>query len=141
MRYTFFGSYGYQRTEENKEYQGTNPVPVTYTNQNGEQLAMFLPVNYTQLRVVEGKPVYLQGKISANACHKFGDIFNRALIGAEWSTVGNNGKGKWGEYMPLGYRNRSFSDIPYIHNYSVFIEDKLSVSFPFSSLELQGGCV
>lgn len=139
MRYTFFGSYGYQRTEENKEYQGTNPVPVTYTNQNGEQLAMFLPVNYTQLRVVEGKPVYLQGKISANACHKFGDIFNRALIGAEWSTVGNNGKGKWGEYMPLGYRNRSFSDIPYIHNYSVFIEDKLSVSFPFSSLELQGG--
>ncbi|MEG0949858.1 MAG: TonB-dependent receptor [Bacteroidales bacterium] len=139
IRYTFFGSYGYQRTEENKEFQGTNPVPVTYTTQNGEQLAMFLPINYTQLRVVEGKPVYLQGKVSANACHKTGAVFNRAFIGAEWSSIGNNGKGKWGEYMPQGYRDRSFSDIPYIHNYSFFVEDRMNVDLDESSLELQAG--
>lgn len=139
LRYTFFGSYGYQHTEENKEYIGSNPVPVTYTNQNGEQIATFLPVNYTQLRVVEGKPVYLQGKLSANACHKFGSVFNKAVVGGEWSSIGNNGKGKWGQFMPLGYRDRSFADIPFIHNYSFFVEDKMNINLGTSSLELQAG--
>ncbi|MGL4292020.1 MAG: TonB-dependent receptor, partial [Bacteroidales bacterium] len=139
VKYTLFGSYGYQRMEENKEYEGTNPIPVTYTTASGEQLALFLPSSYNQIRVVEGKPLYLQGKISANACHKLGPVFNKALVGTEWSTIGNNGKGKWGEYMPLGYRDRSFDDIPYIHNYSFFIEDKLNIDINASSLELQAG--
>lgn len=139
LRYNFYGSFGHQYREENKEYQGANPVPVTYTTQDGEQLAMFLPINYMQQRMVEGKPLYLQGKVSANATHKVGPLSNRAMIGAEWSSVGNNGKGKWGEYMPLGYRNRSFENIPYFHNYSLFAEDKLNINLPISTLELQAG--
>lgn len=139
LRYTLYGSYGYQRAEENKEYQGANPTPVTYTKENGEQLALLLPIDYMQLRVVEGKPVYLQAKLSANVSHKRGALFNRLLAGGEWSTVGNNGRGKWGEYMPLGYRDRSFSDIPYIHNYSLFAEDKLNIKLPASAIELQAG--
>ncbi|MEG1585622.1 MAG: TonB-dependent receptor, partial [Bacteroidales bacterium] len=139
LRYNFFGSYGYQLYEENKEYKGANPIPVTYSPEDGEHLAAFSPINYTQKRNVEGKPVYLQGKITANASHKSGPWFNKAMIGAEWSSIGNNGRGKWGENMPLGYRDQSFSDIPFIHNYALFLEDKISLDLGISSVELQAG--
>lgn len=139
LQYTFFGSYGYQYTEENKEFQGANPVPVTYTSHSGEQLATFLPVNYTQVRAVEGKPIYLQGKVVGNVCHKTGAIFNCMMLGTEWSGMENKGDGKWGQHMPLGYRNRSFSTIPFIYNYSVFAEDKLKWTLEEASVELQAG--
>ena len=64
------------------------------------------------------------------------------MLGGEWSTKGNEGKGK--SFDPnnppiQNIRPRSFKDIPYINEYSGFIEDKVKIEIGKRSIELSAG--
>lgn len=139
IRYHFYGSYGKQRLEEYKEYIGANPTPVTYSLGNGEHEALMLPINYLQRRVIEGQPVYLQGKLSAHQTSVIGRLVNKVMLGVELNSAANEGKGKFGEHMPQGFRERSFRDIPALKSQAFFVENELQLPLGGRELWVQAG--
>lgn len=139
IRYSFSGDIGKQESKEVKQFVGAIPLPVTYVRENGEHQGAFLPSDYEQTRYIHGVPWQFRGKISGEIKGRYGVFSNQFLLGAETSSVGNEGNGKGGENLPLGYRNRSFRDIPSLHTFSLFAEDKVRFPIGSTELELQAG--
>ncbi len=141
LKYTVAGSYGKQYNYE-KKWNSGSMQPTTSATESGPNVGTFLPAQYFSTFWVEGKPYTAQAKLVANLSGKYGAVYNSALVGAEWRVKGNNGDGKqYGQYQPAsGLRPRSFKDIPAIHEYSFFAENKLTI--PLSkqqSFELSTG--
>lgn len=135
---------GRQQTESCTYYSGTQQV-TTYTRLPGEQPGVFLSPNYFSDVSVEGRPLQVEASVSANLRRTlYNHIYTHLLVGAEWSSEGNRGAGI--AFDPLrppseqvGVRSRSYREIPFIHQYTAFAEEK--ISFPLGSMrtELQAG--
>lgn len=141
LKYTLAGSIGKQY---NSDYEEHTTVGAVNTNamESGEHIAGFLPYQYYSNLEIEGKPVYAQAKITANTSGKYGNVYNNFMLGGEWNTKGNEGKGRQfdSNYPPIqNIRQRSFKDIPYINEYSGFIEDKVKIDIGKKALEIASG--
>lgn len=137
-------TYGSQRNEANTYYSGTRQV-TTYARQPGEQEGVFLPPNYFAFVTVEGKPVSAEASLIAHIKHNLHKgMYNHLQAGIQISSEGNRGVGI--QFDPLrppldmrGLRTRSYRDIPFMHHYTGFAEDKLSFSTGALRTELQAG--
>lgn len=141
LKYTLAGSFGRQYNYE-KTFVQRSQEPTTSVTESGEFEGKFLPAEYYSIYSVEGKPVNVQAKLVANISGKYGSVYNTGLLGLEWNTEGNLGEGKqFGEFQPAsGIRPRSFKDIPFLHTYSLFVEDKVNIPLGKKpSLELSAG--
>lgn len=141
IAYSFSGSYGRQYNRE-KEWETPGRVPSISALESGEYVVNLLPYEYFSDMEIEGKPVYLNGKISANVANNYNSLFNKFMLGVEWTSKGNEGKGRTfdEQFIPSQHmRPRSFKDIPYVHEYTIFAEDKVSVPIGKGSLELSAG--
>ena len=108
----------------------------------GEQEGILLPYEYFSDLKIKGKPIYVTAKVTANVAGKYGSVYNKFLLGAEWSTKGNKGEGKTFDANRTPSQNlrpRSFKDIPFIQEYTGFIEDKVTFTMNKKSLELSAG--
>ena len=141
LKYTVAGSLGKQYNWDHEQHT-TVGAANTNSMESGEHVAGFLPYEYYSDLKIEGKPVYAQAKLTANISGKYGIFYNNFMLGGEWSTKGNEGKGK--SFDPnnpptQNIRPRSFKDIPYINEYSGFVEDKVKIEMGKRSLELSAG--
>lgn len=131
LSYSVSGSYGRQYNRE-KSWLSSVKLPNTNATEAGEHVAELLPYEYFSDLRIEGKPIYATAKMTAKISGKYGSIYNNFILGAEWTTKGNRGKGKTFDphYPPAqNIRPRAFKDIPFIHEYTVFAEDKVTVPF------------
>ena len=140
LQYTLAGTYGEQYNYEKRWVSGTEQ-PTTSATTSGANVGVFLPAQYFSTFWVDGKPLNTQVKLMATLADNYGTIYNNAMIGAEWRMKSNSGKGKqYGEYQPAsGLRPLDFSDIPAIHEYSFFVEDRITIPFGKQELQLSAG--
>lgn len=140
LTYDIGGSYERQYNKERKWLSGIK-LPTTNAEESGEHVGKLLPYEYYSNLTIEGIPVYMFSKLSAKVSGKYGNIYNNFTLGAEWKAKGNKGDGKQFDYMAppsAGLRPRSF-DHPLVHEYSGFIEDKVTLPIYSSSLEISAG--
>ena len=89
------------------------------------------PTGYWYLRGFgDSKPLTYSLKLKANWNKSFGKFRNRLLVGAEWTSSRNKGKGTHYEdmrYAPT-WREYRFDVLPALNNMALYAEDKLSMA-------------
>jgi outer membrane receptor for ferrienterochelin and colicin len=145
IKYSFSASYSHQESYI-KKLQSSASCHISTSLTSGEFTSVHLPNEYYSELNVDGKPINLFGKISANLAGKYGKIYNKFLLGCEWRTNGNDGDGRTFDmskpYSPKSVnaiRPRSYKDIPFLNQYSVFIEDKVKLPIATTNLDIQAG--
>jgi len=106
-----------------------------------------LPNEYFSAYDVYGKEINVFANITANLNKKINNIYNRISVGLDFKMDGNLGKGTVYEINnpPQRYggntspRPRKFSDIPFIKQYSAFIEENMTWELGKRELNLQAG--
>lgn len=123
---------------------GAVPYPTSYTN--GEYAAGYLPGVFYSEYTMNGKPFNFSGKFKGDLVKQWGNIFNKALAGFEYSMSGNKGEGLTYDiaYPPSNVlssmvRPRKFYHLPLLQNLSFFVEDKLKLPVKTTNLTLQQG--
>ncbi len=130
-----------------RTYQGSaGYTPTTTEITNREGIGFFTEPQYYSDVEIFGRPITGQARVTANLFGQYGNIKNKALIGAEWKSDGNTGSGK--QFDPLrtpypaastAYRNRSYADIPFLHHVTAYLEDNITIPLGQTTLELQAG--
>ena len=135
---------GYQKNQSSIYYSGTQQVSA-YATENGEHAGFILSPNYFADLSVEGKPLTANASLAANLQHSiYNKVYNHFSLGIEVGTEGNQGEGiRFDPLRPplemVGMRARSYNDIPFIHHYTAFAEDKVTVHAGKMRTELQIG--
>lgn len=146
IEYMVSGSIAEQYSR-NRKYQGSaGYTPTSESMVSGENIGFFTPAQYYSDVSVYGTPIDGQGKLTANLFGKYGAITNKVLIGGEWKMQGNTGAGKVFDLrLPpspgsaSASRERSYSDIPFLHRFTAFAEDNIKIPIATTQLELQAG--
>lgn len=114
-----------------------------------EYYATYLPNEYFSHYDIYGKELYLYAKVNASFNKRWERVNNNILVGVDYKMDGNMGKGT--EYdltMPpyrnvsvdnASYRPRKFSDIPFINQLGVYLEDNYTQSFDNRNLVVSAG--
>lgn len=122
-----------QKVYDNNGVELTNILPGEST-----YYASYLPNEYFSRYDIYGKEVNLFANLKATFAQKAGSISNRLVLGADFKTDGNLGRGKVYDleappYRVLSSENssprpRKYSDIPFINQFSAYAEDNLNWS-------------
>ncbi len=94
--------------------------------------ANFIPSEYLAAYTVEGKPLNLFIKVTNSFLREFLGARHRFMVGFDWRTDGNTGKGyMYDTTRPprlevSGSRPRGFDEIPFLHQYALFAENNIS---------------
>lgn len=111
--------------------------------EDGEYQVNYAPSNYYSEVNYDGKPYNVYAKLKGNINKKIGSLDNNIIVGAEWRTTGNSGKGRTYDVTRpangLGTRPRSFSDIPALNQFSLFFEDRITSKIGTTGFDLSLG--
>lgn len=90
----------------------------------------------------DNKPVSYALKMKADWSRTWGRVKNKLLLGAEWTSTGNEGRGAYYEdmrYAPT-WREYRYDELPYMNNYSFYGEEKFTLpTSRISSLQIMAG--
>lgn len=139
LNYNVTGRYGINNIRD-YSLVANNIMPTTNTMVPGIALGYFTSGQAYKDERVNDEPIYLNAKVSANLNKKAkGTLFN-TILGVEYNAKGNNGKGVYyiGE-QPEFYRERKYSDIPFMHTIAAFLEEKVTIPIASTSLEMDLG--
>lgn len=146
VKYSVSASYSHQESYI-KQLQSINgATPIATSLVPGEYEGKYVDNGYYSELNIDGAPINLFAKVTANLAGKYGSIYNKFMLGFEWRTNGNNGNGRTFDmdypYNPNSVnalRPRSYKDIPFLHQYSIFAEDKVKLPIGSTNLDLQAG--
>lgn len=107
----------------------------------------YLPYSYFSRYDIYGKEVNFQGSLKAHFNKRWEKSSNSILVGVDYKTDGNLGKGTvyniatppQSNSSASAYRPRSFKDIPFVNQFSVYVEDVFSHEFGNHELKLTAG--
>ena len=130
-----------------RKYQGTaGYTPTSSAMYDAEREGFFTPAQYYSDVSIYGRPVDAQARVTSNQLGVWGDVKNKVLAGFEWKTQGNTGRGKVFDLtMPpspgdaSSFRERSYSDIPFLHSFTGYVEDNIKLPLFGRELEVQAG--
>ncbi len=129
-------SYSYKRSESFTRSYLTGLKPVQNATQEGMHETAMLPVAYYGSGGTVGEPMSIFAKVSDSFyLNTRNSLFkNRFNLGAEFRSDGNVGRGYRDDdpKQPLstsGYRPRSFREIPFLNQMSVWAEDNIVLKF------------
>ena len=90
----------------------------------------------------DSKPLNYALRLKGDWTHRFGQLMNRLMIGAEWTGSKNNGRGTYYEdmrYAPT-WREYRYDELPAMNNLALYAEEKVSLpTSKLSTLELTAG--
>lgn len=146
LDYSFSVSYQHQQSREDK-FRSMSKIPAISTAfVEGENTGLFLPSEQFTTYEVDGKPVNVFLQITGNKFINFHHgISNKILYGFDYRLDANNGDGQVYDISNPTFistynsRPRRYKDIPALRNYSVYLEDKLSVMVGKTILDVQAG--
>lgn len=129
--------------------QGNEITHFTDQDVANNYYAHYLSSGYISHNTVDSREVNFYAKLTANFFKSFGKVNNGILLGADFKSDGNEGKGtNWNVDRPpfrnvsnfdATYRPRSYKDIPYVKTLGLFAEDKFEWNFGRHQFGLQGG--
>lgn len=147
LEYNFSGDYAWSENYV-KQLQslptGVVPFPTSYVDGIFEE--KYLPgVFYTEY-TTDGRPYNLFAKVKGNFNRQFGETVNSLIAGIDISVSGNNGEGLQYDLsappmtrLESSIRPRADKDLPVLHNYALFIEDKVIQPIGPTIVTVQGG--
>lgn len=89
----------------------------------------------------DNKPFNYNARVKANWTKKIGTTSNKILLGADFNSTGNKGKATYFEdvYTTPSWRPYPYSDLPNMNTLSYYLENRLTVPFNKTSLQLTAG--
>ena len=118
-------------------------MPAVHATESGYWMADILPTTYYSDAVTDSKELDYAASLKYHWLHHWGSVKNLLKAGVQWKADGNVGRGEYYEDPSLaanGYRPRPYSDYPYMHTLSGYVEDKITIPFgKNSSLDLMAG--
>ena len=116
--------------------------PAVHAENKGYYLADRLPMTYFSDQVTDSKQLDLAASLKYNWHKRWDDVKSSLKAGVQWKANGNVGQGEYYEDPSLaanGYRPRPYTDYPFMHNFSAYAEEHLTVPIAKTSLELTAG--
>ena len=120
-----------------------------FGSEDANHYAVFLPSSYIGHYEIDSREVNAFAKLTATLFKQSGKVNNRILLGVDFKTDGNVGKGKTFDPTspPLrnqtsknsSYRPRPYKDIPFIHQFGAFAEDNFAWNIGERELKMQAG--
>ncbi|MGC3979231.1 MAG: TonB-dependent receptor [Paludibacteraceae bacterium] len=114
----------------------------TEYDKNPNANILLLPTGYWyETSYDDDKPVYYTAEIKGKWSRDFGILRSNFLLGSQFNSSGNYGKGVSYEdmrYAPT-YREFRYDEQPFINNISLYAEEKLTFPLFKRELQLQGG--
>lgn len=111
--------------------------------------AQMLYSEYLARYDINGKEIGGFAKLSGTFFKQFGPLDNKLLIGSDFKTDGNEGKGKTYDAtcpprrsmtsFDAVSRPRDYKDIPFVHQLSLFAEEKMTLHLGDRKLNVQAG--
>nr|WP_314498324.1 TonB-dependent receptor [uncultured Prevotella sp.] len=154
LNFTAAFTYADKRSESYSNESSSSTQPYIHTLTEGYNIAedydknpsaniILGPTGYWYLRGFgDSKPLTYSLKLKANWNKSFGKFRNRLLVGAEWTSSRNKGKGTHYEdmrYAPT-WREYRFDVLPALNNMALYAEDKLSMAINTKqNIELTAG--
>lgn len=117
-------------------------LPAVHATERGYWMADALPTTYYSDQVVDSKELDYSASIKYHWLRHWGGVKNVLKAGVQWKADGNVGRGEWYEDPSLaanGYRPRPYSDYPYMHTVSGFLEDNVTIPIGLTKLNLMAG--
>ena len=122
---------------------------ITNVSEDSSVKGVVLPYNYLYKYDIYGKEVNAFVKVNADFAHSWGGVNERLLVGADFKTDGNLGKGSVydDDYPPFrnignaesGYRARPYYEIPFINQLGLYAENYFSWDFAKRTLNVVTG--
>ena len=120
-----------------------------FGSEDANHYAVFLPSSYIGHYEIDSREVNAFAKLTATLFKQSGRVNNRILLGFDFKTDGNVGKGKTFDPTspPLrnqtsknsSYRPRPYKDIPFIHQFGAFAEESFAWNIGERELKMQAG--
>ena len=120
-----------------------------FGSEDANHYAVFLPSSYIGHYEIDSREVNAFAKLTATLFKQSGHVNNRILLGIDFKTDGNIGKGKTFDPTspPLrnqtsknsSYRPRPYKDIPFIHQFGAFAEENFVWNIGERELKMQAG--
>ncbi len=145
LNYNFLVNYGVQKSYQQELLSGSI-FPVSLALTDTVARGAFVPSEYISRVWVEGKPLNISARINDNFYFRTGSGFHKVLVGAQYSSDGNNGKGK--TFDPMNpprvlngnsIRPRAFNSVPSLRQLSFYGEDQFSVRLSERELVISAG--
>lgn len=135
------GAYSDQLSQENIYYSSPSIQPSINSVENGYFETNYLPVQFYNLYNNDSKGVDFTAGVKAVWNKKIGKVNNNIKIGFTWSNSGNVGKGIYydDDLKPNGFRERPYTDIPFLNSYAEYIEDHTTIPIGKTTLSLIAG--
>ena len=120
-----------------------------FGSEDANHYAVFLPSSYIGHYEIDSREVNAFAKLTATLFKQSGHVNNRILLGFDFKTDGNIGKGKTFDPTspPLrnqtsknsSYRPRPYKDIPFIHQFGAFAEENFVWNIGEREWKMQAG--
>jgi len=124
-----------------------NPITTLHTDKNARCNA--LPYSYPYRYNIYGEEVNAFAKLNFDMGHTWGNFTEKLLVGADFKTDGNLGRGSvYDEDFPphrnlsnteSGYRTRPFYDIPFVNQLGIYAENHINWRFASRELNITAG--
>ncbi len=114
-----------------------------------DKYAVYLPSTYLGKHHIDGKELNLFLNAGAQFFNRLGATEHSWNIGADYRLDANNGRGKSFadslppyrnlQYVNSAYRNRSYLDVPALHQLGLYIEDNMVAQFKGHNVSIAAG--
>ncbi|MFR9651189.1 MAG: TonB-dependent receptor [Rikenellaceae bacterium] len=135
-------NYQDKTTHDHLYYSYASQQPAVHATEEGYFMASQLNYSYFADAIVESKELNLSGAFKYSLNHKLASLSSRFKAGIQWKMTGNLGRGEYYEDMstaPSGFRERDYSIYPFMHNLSLYAEERLTIPIGSTSLTLIPG--
>jgi len=116
-------------------------VAVNYDENPDAPIVLIPPGYWYQTQFEDSKSLDIAANIKARWARKFGVVNNNILLGTDFSSNGNKGKGIYYDdmrYAPV-WREYRYDKLPYINNIAVYLEERMNIPFRASALLFTAG--
>ena len=116
--------------------------PAVHAQNEGYFLAESLPLTYFSDQVTDSKQLDFAASFRYSWTRRWDDIKSALKAGVQWKASGNVGQGEYYKDPSLaanGYRPRPYTDYPFMHNLSTYVEEHLTLPIARTKLEVTAG--
>ncbi len=120
----------------------SNLQPAVHSEAEGYYLADLLPYTFYPDRIVDSKELDFAASLKYDWNRRWGKVRSSLKAGVQWKANGNAGQGEYyldPSLAPNGYRPRPYTDYPFMHNLSAYVEENFVFPIGRTSFELTAG--
>lgn len=116
--------------------------PAVHSQIEGYFLADRLPLTFFSDQVTDSKELDYAASLKYNWHRSWNDVRSTLKAGVQWKASGNVGQGEYYKDPSLaanGYRPRPYTDYPFMHNLSAYIEEHIILPVGQTRLDVTAG--